>query len=161
MMRNELGFTARQVSATIMIAASVVAVTPSRACCRALVPSPIGVWETPDGASRIRITFCGASLCGTIVWLRDPQSENGGAALDSKNPNPRLRSRRLIGLLLLHGFVQGPDDQKLWGSGKIYDPSDGKTYSCQITAVDARTLQVRGYVGLSMFGVTQIWRRIE
>jgi uncharacterized protein (DUF2147 family) len=100
-------------------------------------------------------------LCGTIVWLKDPLGDDGKPAVDSKNPDPGLRSQRLVGLKLLSGFEQTSDDPDAWRGGTIYDPDDGRTYSCNLTLQDKNTLKVRGYVGFSLLGKTQIWNRIE
>jgi uncharacterized protein (DUF2147 family) len=158
-MKQAIATLARLVQASIIIAA--ITFSPAPTYCASPTITPIGVWETPDGDSRIRIEQCGTSLCGNIVWLRDPLEKGGGPALDSKNPDVRLRSRPLIGLPLLHGFVQNSDDPTIWSGGEIYDPTNGKTYSCRITVQDAGTLRVRGFVGLSVLGVTQIWRRLR
>ena len=48
-----------------------------------------------------------------------------------------------------------------WSGGRIYNPEDGKTYKCKLTLQDDGTLKVRGYVGMSIFGKTQIWRRLR
>ena len=60
---------------------------------------------------------------------------------------------------LLTGFVA--DGPGKWSGGRIYNPEDGKTYKCKLTLQDDGTLKVRGYVGLSIFGKTQIWRRLR
>ena len=54
-----------------------------------------------------------------------------------------------------HGKMQGV------GLNKIYNPEDGKEYNCKMTLKDPNTLEVRGYVGISLFGKTQTWTRIK
>ncbi|MFY8004154.1 MAG: DUF2147 domain-containing protein, partial [Chitinophagaceae bacterium] len=49
--------------------------------------------------------------------------------------------------------------QGVWENGKIYDPKSGEDYSCVIKAIDDNTIEVRGYVGISMFGRTDTWKR--
>lgn len=49
----------------------------------------------------------------------------------------------------------------VWGDGKIYNPEDGKEYNCKMTLKDPNTLEVRGYVGISLFGKNQTWTRIK
>jgi uncharacterized protein (DUF2147 family) len=46
-----------------------------------------------------------------------------------------------------------------WENGTIYDPKNGKTYSCYLILQPDKTLKVRGYVGVSMLGRTTIWTR--
>ena len=33
---------------------------------------PVGTWLTEGGKSRVRVVNCGGNLCGTIVWLKEP-----------------------------------------------------------------------------------------
>jgi uncharacterized protein (DUF2147 family) len=47
-----------------------------------------------------------------------------------------------------------------WEGGSIYDPEHGKTYACTMMLTDPNTLRVHGYVGVAMFGRTQIWTRL-
>jgi len=99
-------------------------------------------------------------MCGTIVWLKDPLGDDGKDAVDSKNPDPSLRTQKLVGLSLLSGF-QPTDDPTVWKNGRIYNPEDGRTYSCNLKVQDTNTLRVRGYVGFSLLGETQIWNRVH
>ncbi|HEV2171074.1 MAG TPA: DUF2147 domain-containing protein, partial [Candidatus Binatus sp.] len=122
--------------------------------------SPIGTWATEKKGAHIEIKDCGGKLCGTIVWLKNPHDKNGQDSIDSKNPEPALRSRKLLGMPLLNGFVQD-SDSNVWTGGTIYDPDSGKTYSCKLTMQDDGTMQVRGYVGISLLGQTQIWTRVN
>ena len=122
--------------------------------------NPTGVWATQGDDSHVNIVECGASLCGTIVWLKDPLGDDGKDAVDSKNPDPSLRTQKLVGLSLLSGF-QPTDDPTVWKNGRIYNPEDGRTYSCNLKVQDTNTLRVRGYVGFSLLGETQIWNRVH
>ena len=124
-------------------------------------PSPVAVWATEGGESHIQIDACGAQLCGKVVWLKEPLAPNNQEKTDFYNPDPTLRSRKIVGLEILSSFVQDKDDAKVWREGKIYNPKDGKTYSCKLTMLDADTLRVRGYVGIALFGKTQTWTRVK
>jgi len=81
--------------------AALVATSPAGA--QALEPS--GVWLTQQGDAKVRVSKCGGGICGVIVWLREPtDSATGKPATDSKNPNPALASRPMIGLPLFSGM---------------------------------------------------------
>ena len=123
--------------------------------------TPIGVWATVGGGSHVKIEDCGGKLCGAIIWLKEPLNKEGKDKVDSQNPDPSLRTRKLAGLALLSGFTQDQSNSNLWTGGEIYNPDDGKTYSCKLTVQGPRTLRVRGYVGLSILGKTQIWTRVD
>jgi uncharacterized protein (DUF2147 family) len=117
----------------------------------------VGTWMTEGGKSRIKISQQGNSLTGKMIWLKEPLRD-GKPKLDKNNESPALRNRALIGLTLIQGFVFKNGH---WEEGKIYNPEDGKTYSCTLTLKDASTLEVRGYVMNPILGKTQIWKRTK
>jgi uncharacterized protein (DUF2147 family) len=78
---------------------------------------------------------------------------------DDKNPDEKLRSQPLIGKVILSNFVF--DGKSKWEDGTIYDPNNGKTYSCVIKLKNNNEMEVRGYVGISLFGRTDVWTRIK
>lgn len=126
----------------------------------ALAAGAVGVWQTEGGKSRVEITQCGEMLCGTIVWLKEPLDDEGKEKVDKNNPDEALKTRRLVGLKMLNGFV--PDDEpNKWVKGTIYNPEDGDTYKCTMSLNDDGNLKVRGYVGIPLFGKTQIWTPAE
>ncbi|HEV2354919.1 MAG TPA: DUF2147 domain-containing protein [Puia sp.] len=117
-----------------------------------------GVWMTHgDKPAKIRIYDSSGRYFGKIVYLRFP-SENGRPMADKKNPDAAKQGRPLLGLQLLMGFRF---DEDQWDGGQIYDPESGKTYSCTLSLRDPNTLKVRGYVGISLFGRTEIWTRTK
>lgn len=117
----------------------------------------VGTWFNTEKSAKIEIYPKNNKYYGKIVWLANP-TEQGKARTDINNPDEALQSRQLMGLNLLQGFVY--DDQS-WEDGTIYDPKNGKTYSCIIEMQDDSTLEVRGYVGIPMFGRTVTWTRAE
>ena len=118
----------------------------------------VGTWATDGDKSHVEIAPCGLKFCGSIVRLKEPLDDDGKLKHDANNPNKILRDRSIIGLPLLANFVASTAGN-VWEDGTIYNPEDGKTYSCTLTLLDTETLKVRGYVGLPMFGKTQIWKR--
>ncbi len=118
----------------------------------------VGVWETGNGKARVKIDQVGDEFKGRIVWLREPNDENGKPKLDKNNPEESLRSNRLLGYWMLQDFVFVGD--KTWEDGTIYDPESGSTYSCTIEMTDKNTLEVRGFIGVSLFGRTDVWKRV-
>jgi uncharacterized protein (DUF2147 family) len=118
----------------------------------------IGVWETGSGKARIKIDRVGDKFNGRIVWLREPKDENGNPKVDKNNPDETLRKKPLLGYNMLQGFIYS--GEKVWEKGTIYDPESGSTYSCTITMTDENTLDVRGYIGVSLFGRTDVWKRV-
>jgi uncharacterized protein (DUF2147 family) len=73
---------------------------------------PSGTWMRDNGASRVKVAPCGASLCGTIVWLKDADG-------------PSKVGQRVF-------YDMAPAGANKW-SGKAFNPEDGKTYSGTMT----------------------------
>jgi len=118
-----------------------------------------GTWMVQDGSAKIKIEKVNGKFNGKMVWIKNPNDKNGKPLLDSKNPDVSLRNRPQLGLMLLENFAY--DEDNLWNGGTIYDPDGGKTYSCKITMKDNQTIELRGYVGISLFGRTEVWKRSE
>jgi uncharacterized protein (DUF2147 family) len=117
-----------------------------------------GLWFNDIKSAKIEISKgADGKFNGKIVWLKEPLKD-GKPKTDEENKDEKLRSRPIIGMPILSGFV--PDGDNKYTDGKIYDPKNGKTYSCNITH-NGKTLSIRGYVGVSLFGRTTIWERAE
>ena len=110
-----------------------------------------GEWLTAPKDAKILIYKQANKYYGKINW-----GETSGRK-DDKNPDASLRSRDLLGTVILKDFVFNGKDK--WENGSIYDPNNGKTYSCHIKLKDNKTLEVRGYIGISLLGRTEIWTR--
>lgn len=119
----------------------------------------VGTWEVDGGEAHVQIYQQGGKFFGKIVWLREPNHDDGTPKLDANNPEARLRNRPIKGMQLLSGFEY--DEDNVWEDGEIYDPQSGKTYSCKMTLVKPNQLEVRGYVGFSLLGRTDTWKRVS
>ena len=119
----------------------------------------IGVWETGTGKARVNITKSGNYFYGRIVWLKEPKNEEGKPKVDKNNPDETKRTTPLLGMKILSGFEFKGDN--LWDDGTIYDAESGSTYNCKINLEDANTMNIRGFIGISAFGRTDIWKRLQ
>ncbi|NVK83373.1 MAG: DUF2147 domain-containing protein [Cytophagia bacterium] len=117
----------------------------------------LGLWLTDDGKARIEIYKENGKYSGKIVWLKEPNNSDGSPKLDVENPDTELQKKPIIGLNLVTGFTFN-DDQ--WEGGEIYDPENGKTYSCRMRLKSGK-LEVRGYIGAPMFGRTVVWTKVK
>lgn len=118
----------------------------------------VGVWKNGEGTGMVQIyKTSDGKYNGKIVWLKVPNRPDGTPRIDEHNPEETLRSRPLKGLENLQSFTWVSDG--IWENGTIYDPKVGKTYKCTIKMPDWYTLEVRGFIGVSMFGRTDIWKR--
>lgn len=117
----------------------------------------LGVWKNGEGTGMIQIFKKGDKYFGRLVWLKVPNNPDGTPRTDVNNPDEAKRKTPLKGLENMRDFVASGDNK--WEEGKIYDPKNGSDYSCEMTLVDANTLEVRGFIGLSLFGRTDVWKR--
>ncbi|RZK47968.1 MAG: DUF2147 domain-containing protein [Pedobacter sp.] len=117
-----------------------------------------GTWLNSSKEGRIEIVKKGNAYFGKLIWIKEPNDEQGKPKLDKNNPNPQLRNKALIGTEIIK-------DMKLNGAvledGSVYDPKTGKTYSCRIKLVGSDKMELRGYVGISMLGRTEVWTRVK
>jgi uncharacterized protein (DUF2147 family) len=120
---------------------------------------PTGTWYTADKDSQIRVSNCGGALCGTLVWLKEPNDPaTGRPKTDKNNADASKQSRPLLGVQIVLGMrPSGTPDQ--W-SGNVYNASDGKTYSGSLTITGANTADLKGCV-LSVICKSQTWTRAK
>ncbi len=119
----------------------------------------MGKWLTAGGDAHVQVYQKDGKFSGRIIWLKEPNDVNGKLKLDDNNPDLSLSRRALIGIELLTGFTYA--DEGVWEGGTIYDPKTGKTYSCKISLMNKDKINVRGYVGISLLGRTEIWSRVR
>lgn len=111
----------------------------------------LGEWQEPSG-SVIRIAMCGQEVCARLVFI----SPHAPEMMDVHNPDQSLRKRPLCGLEIGRGFhLAGPDHAE---GGSLYDPKSGKTYHGEMTR-SGDHLDLRGYVGIKLFGRSETWSR--
>ena len=118
----------------------------------------VGKWKLEDGSAIVEVYQEGDVFNGKIVWLKNPTEADGSPAVDSNNPDAKLRSRQLIGLNMLSGLKQRSGE---YSGGSIYDPGNGKTYNCSMK-VEGDTLKVRGSLDKrGLLGRTMDWFRVK
>src|SRR5262249_34219132 len=87
-----------------------------------------GVWLIDTADAHIKMAQCGANMCGSIVWIKDPiDAKTGKPPTDEKNPDPTKRSRPLVGIQIAVGFHTTADNHDKY-VGEFYNAEDGKTY---------------------------------
>jgi uncharacterized protein (DUF2147 family) len=141
----------RLLPALAALAIAVIANTAAHAA------DPRGRYLTASGNFEVELARCGAALCGRVskVIANHSMSRPGEAmqAADARDP---------MGLQLLSNFVVDGDtsaEPAQW-RGDIYNRENGKTYSCLMSLDERGDLVLRAYVGLPLFGKTQVWQRL-
>ena len=150
---------------TSLIVLFLLAVAAS-ACFAATGDDVVGTWLNQDKDAKIQIAKCGDKYCGKIVWLKEPtyppnskEGTPGTEKVDRNNPDPALRKTPEMGLVVVHDMQYAGGN--LWNNGKVYDPKNGKTYNAKMTLVSPTQLDLRGFVGVSLFGRTAKWTKAE
>jgi uncharacterized protein (DUF2147 family) len=125
----------------------------------AIAAEPIGTWLTQGGNSRVRIADCGGALCGTIVWLKEPNdAETKKPKTDKNNSDAAKRSRPLIGVQIVLGMK--PAGTAKW-SGQVYNAEDGKTYSGNLTVNGGNSLTLQGCALGGLVCKGQNWTKVN
>jgi len=121
--------------------------------------SPEGYWLTGKNAAIIEIVRCpgGDMLCGRLAWFSIDPDDPNPQALDLRNPDPARRDQKLCGLTFLYGFKSVAVNR--WEGGMVYDAESGNTYHANITLRPDGTLDLHGYIGISLLGRSEIWTR--
>ncbi len=121
-------------------------------------PLERNLWYNEEKTAKIQIyKATDGKFYGKVVWLKVPEVD-GKPKVDKNNPDDKKKNDPVLGLVLLKGFKK--DGEKGYDDGTIYDPKNGKTYSCKITN-KGDVLDVRGYIGFSWIGRTTVWTKAD
>lgn len=127
-------------------------------------PSPEGVWRTIDddtgeARSHVEITVEDGELRGHIIEILNsdlPEDEWYCTECSGEK-----EGQPFVGLRILEDMEWSASHED-WREGTITDPANGRDYSARLSvAEDDQTLEVRGFVGFSLIGRTQVWERVE
>ena len=134
-------------------------VTAAPAGAAATSASAEGYWRTAGGNGIVEIARCGAdgTLCGKLAWFKIDPDDPNPQGLDLKNPDPAQRNRSLCGITFMYGFRPTAADH--WDGGAVYDAESGNTYHAMMTLRPDGKLDLHGYIGISLFGRSEIWTR--
>ncbi len=121
---------------------------------------PAGVWKTIDDKTKkersiVRITEVNGEFRGVVEKLFDqPGDDPAHLCKDCKDER---KDKPIVGMTILWGLKK---DGAGWAGGEILDPKNGKIYRCKMTlGQDGKTLNVRGFIGISLIGRSQTWHR--
>ncbi|MFA6412128.1 MAG: DUF2147 domain-containing protein [Syntrophales bacterium] len=124
--------------------------------------SPVGKWKTIDDKTKkeksiVEIYETNGKIYGKIVQLL--QEKDGGASkLCTKCTGSDL-NKPMIGLVIVKGLAVDGDE---YTGGTIMDPNDGKVYKCKMEVTEGGAqMKVRGFIGFSLLGRTQVWHKVK
>ena len=117
-----------------------------------------GNWYNAEKTSKISIyKTTSGHYAGKIIWLKEPNDATGNPKVDNKNPDKSLRTRPLLNLVIVKAL--SPKGDNKYADGTIYDPKSGNTYSSKAELTSANTMKLRGFIGVSLVGRTEVWTR--
>jgi len=113
----------------------------------------IGTWYSPVKQGNVQIYKSGKNYNGKLIYLKHSFDSQGKPILDVNNPDKEKRKRPLVGILLLKDITY--DDKKNSWKGKLYDydGNKGNTYDSYLTITKNGNLNIKGFWGLSFFGL--------
>jgi uncharacterized protein (DUF2147 family) len=128
---------------------------------RAAEPTAAGLWEQVDensgkAESWFKIIERNSVFEGTLVkiFFKPGEDENW---VCSKCEGAE-KGAPVLGLTLIKGMQRNGTSYE---NGTIMDPRDGSVYRALMQlSPDGRKLEVRGYLGISLFGRSQVWNRL-
>ena len=124
-------------------------------------PSAIGLWEQVDeksgkAESWFKITERNGVYQGNIVKIFFKPGEDENWVCDKCEGDEK--GKPVLGLALIKGMKR---NGLAYENGTIMDPRDGAVYRALMNlAPDGQKLEVRGYLGISLFGRSQTWNRL-
>ncbi len=125
----------------------------------------VGKWWSQRKDVQIEIYRQNETYAGRIVWLKepnyrmtDPRGMGGKPRIDRDNPDPAKRARPILGLTIMSDFRFTGDGN--WEYGVIYDPLKGYSWRGTIRMVSPDSLSVRGFLGIQLFGRTEMLTRV-
>ena len=113
-----------------------------------------GLWWNEDRSGIFEIIVAEQDITGITRWGEKPE-------IDRHNPDPALQNRSLKDITFLWGFNYDLKNNT-WLDGQVYDPKKGKTYSAKMHLDEtANILGMRGYIGISLFGRSATFERVQ
>jgi len=122
----------------------------------------LGTWWNAEKDGQVEVYKVGSEYRGRIVYVKENFNSDGSSPKrDILNPNEKLRSRVLMGMIILTGLKFNADDKE-WTEGTIYDTKSGNTYSCYAKLNADGTLYFKGYLmGMRFIGRSTTWTRVK
>ena len=144
-----------------MIMAAAVLIGAAGLPVRAVEPTAAGLWEQVDDntgrpESWFKITERNGLYVGNLVKIFFKPGEDENWVCD--RCEGAEKGAPVLGLALIKGMRRNGYSYE---NGTIMDPRDGSVYRALMKlSPDGQKLEVRGYLGISLFGRSQMWNRL-
>lgn len=120
----------------------------------------VGKWMSENKDIAVEVYKVNDRFAAKVIWfVCDPKTPDMESFKDTENPDPKLRSRPWLGMVVVSDLKFNGDDE--WNDGNIYDPNTGRTYRSVVRLNSAQELIVRGYWGIELFGKNLKFKKIQ
>jgi uncharacterized protein (DUF2147 family) len=118
-----------------------------------------GKWETLEENLIIQVYRENNTYKAKIIWFKDGDPRLMNNWTDRRNPDPALRSRKIIGLSVLRDLTYNPITNT-WENGMIYDSKHGREWNAAARIDKEGRLEVKGYWHFKFIGRTLTFKRV-
>lgn len=108
-------------------------------------------------SSKVKIYKHSDGYRAQVTWVNNLNMPDGSIRVDEKNPDKNKRNVRADQIVLIDKVTYNAKD-KTWENGRIYDPTNGKTYKVKLWFDSDKVLKMRGYIGI--FYDTSEWTKL-
>ncbi|AWL28457.1 signal peptidase [Acinetobacter defluvii] len=133
---------------------------------QAYASSLAGYWKSVDdrtgeALSIIEIKKMEDGTYGGVIVHRFATPNGATLTHCTKCPEP-YKNKPLVGMQILSGFVEDPKKPNNFIHGKVLEAKSGKIFEGKGQLIaEGRRFRLRGFVGVSMLGRTQVWVKVN
>lgn len=121
----------------------------------------VGTWLVPEKDGKVEVYKKGDTYFGKIIWVAEPNNEDGSPRTDVENEDESLRDQPIVGMVVLKDFKYNASDKE-WVNGTVYNSRSGKTYTGYLKLQKDGSLYLKGFIaGMRWLGKSNVWTRVK